>query len=113
MVAKTNKYAEFDILDVRTREKILRLLYDGKERSAYKIALQLGMATATIIDHLNKLEEASLINTKDATKGKLIRRHYMITPKGKEILLAYLKEYINDIKRNKEIEGILSYLLKQ
>ena len=67
MVAKTNKCEEFGILDVRTREKILRLLYDGKERSAYKIALQLEMATATIIDHLNKLEEANLINTMDAT----------------------------------------------
>lgn len=103
MVAKTNLKSNSSILEVRTREEILRFLYDEKERSAYKIAKEICMATATVIGHLNKLEEVGSIRSRDATKGNLRRRYYRITEKGKRSLLVFLKEYAYDIKKNKEI----------
>ena len=111
MVDKTTKSQTLDILEVRTREKILHVLYDEKERSAYKIAREIDMATATTIGHLNKLEDAEMIRSKDATKGRLQRRYYKITERGKKTLLAFLKEYANEIKRNREIAKTLAKFL--
>ena len=42
------------------------------EKSAYKIAIEIGMATAAILEHLNKLEQAEMIRGRDATKGELV-----------------------------------------
>lgn len=112
MVDKPNIKDDLSILDVRTREKILRFLYDKKEVSAYKIADEIDMATATIIDHLNKLEENDLVLSKDATKGRLIRRYYSITKKGRETLLSFLKNYAEDIKTNRYLADNLKSFLK-
>jgi len=111
MVARPTNTQTLDILEVKTREKILHVLYDGKERSAYKIAREIDMATATIIEHLNKLEDADLIESKDATKGRLQRRYYKITDSGRKILLAFLKEYAEEVKRNREIAKTLAKFL--
>ena len=112
MVDKPNKKDDLGILDVRTREKILRFLYDKKEVSAYKIASEIDMATSTVIDHLNKLEKNKLITSKDATKGKLIRRYYSITEKGRKTLLSFLKNYAEDVKTNKDLAKDLALFLK-
>ena len=111
MVDKPNLKEDLDFLGVRTREEILRVLYDGKEKSAYKIATEVDMATATIIEHLTKLEAAGMIKSKDATKGKLIRRYYNITKKGKETLVAFLRKYADELKKNKEIADTFANLL--
>ena len=99
MVGKSN----INILEVRSRERILRVLYDGKERSAYKIAKEIDMAIATVIEHLEKLREAGLVEMRDATKGNLKRRFYKITDKGKELLLKYYQNLAKEIKKNEEI----------
>ena len=102
-----------ELLRVRTREDILRALFDNNEKSAYKIATEIGLATATIIEHLDRLKRAEMIKSKDATKGKLIRRHYTITKKGKEALQQYWKSYVSGIQKNKEMaETFASFLGK-
>lgn len=102
MVYTPNK-KDLDILKVRTREEILRLLFDDESRSAYKIAKEIKMSTATTIDHLNRLKEAKLINIEDTTKGNLRRNSYQITEKGKKILLVFLETYMKEVQKNEEI----------
>lgn len=94
---------ELKILGVRTREDILFLLYDAIPRSAYKIAKEINLATATIIEHLNKLEDAGMVSSEDTTKGNLRRRSYQITEKGKTTLIDFLKTYMQRIKENPEL----------
>lgn len=102
MVDTPNK-ENLDILRVRTREDILRLLFDNEPRSAYKIAKEIKMSTATTIDHLNRLEKTKLISIEDTTKGNLRRNSYQITEKGKKILLVFLETYMKKVQKNKEI----------
>jgi DNA-binding PadR family transcriptional regulator len=112
MVATSNK-EKLEILTVRTREDILRLLFDDEPRSAYKIAKEINMSTATVIDHLNRLEDVKLINSEDTTKGNLRRKSYKITEKGKKTLLTFLKTYMEDVKKNEEIaKEVASFLGK-
>jgi predicted transcriptional regulator len=111
MVAKPNNKENIELLGVGTREEILRTLFDNKERSAYKIATEIGLATATIIEHLDKLEYAGFIKSKDAAKGKLMRRYYNITNKGKKALLQFYKVYAGEIQKNKEIAETFSSFL--
>lgn len=113
MVDKTNINGKIEILIVRTREEILRVLFEGDEMSAYKIAIVTDMSTATIIDHLGKLEEVGMISSRDATKGKLTRRHYKITEKGKEALKDFLRAYAIELRKNKEIASTFSRFLGQ
>jgi DNA-binding MarR family transcriptional regulator len=112
MVA-TPSNEELEILTVRTREDILRLLFDKTPRSPYKIAKEINMTTATVIDHLNKLEEMKLVCGEDTTKGHLRRKSYNITEKGKKIFLAFVKDYLNKTTKNEEIaKEVASFLGK-
>jgi predicted transcriptional regulator len=111
MVDKPNIKENIEILGVRTREEILRVLFDGDEMSAYKIATETDMSTATIIEHLTKLEEVGIIASRDGTKGKLTRRYYKITQKGRDTLLDFLKAYATEIQKNKEIASTFSKFL--
>lgn len=81
-----------NVLHSRTREEILRILYDGEERSAYRIAKELGIAVATAVDHLQKLVEEGMIVCRNADIGNINRRHYRITEEGKTALLEFTEE---------------------
>lgn len=84
-----------NLLESNIRKKILLILYDDTEKSAYSITKHkdINISISTVIEHLQKLEKAGLIEVRDATKGKLKRYHYKITKKGKH----YLQEYYNAI----------------
>ncbi len=94
-----------NILDVRAREKILRILYDGKERSAYSIAKEdeINITLATVVEHLKKLENKGYIVSEDTTKGDLRRRHYKITNSGKNSLDAFYRNLTEEIRKRPEI----------
>lgn len=94
---------EVEILTVRTREDILRLLFDKTPRSPYKIAKEINVTTATVIEHLKKLENVGLVHSEDNSMKHLRRKSYQITEEGKKALLNFLKNYIQDVKKNKEI----------
>lgn len=93
------------ILEVRAREKILRVLYDGKKRSAYSIAKEdeIDITLATVVEHLKKLKEEDYITIEDTTKGDLRRKHYQITNKGKRALNAFYKNLTEEIKKRPDI----------
>ena len=101
------------ILDVRAREAILRILYDGEKRSAYAIAERIDMhkTLPTVIDHLKKLEKVGYIKSEDTTVGNRIRKHYWITDKGKKALIDFLKTIAKDIKMNKEVTDTFTTFL--
>ena len=104
------------VLDVRTKEAILRTLYDGEKKSAYAIAESIGVhkKLPTVIGHLKKLEEDGYIDSKDATKGERKGREYWITPEGKTALIDFLKALAKDIRANKEIaDTFAAFLTKE
>ena len=92
-------------LEVRAREKILRVLYDGEMRSAYSISkeYEIGITLATVVEHLKKLEGKGFISSEDASKGRLIRRRYRITNSGKKALDEFYKNLSEEIKKRPEI----------
>jgi DNA-binding PadR family transcriptional regulator len=89
-----------DLLESNIRKKILLILYDDKEKSAYSITKDedIDITISTVIEHLQKLEKAGLIEIKDATKGKLKRYYYKITKKGKNFLQEYYNEIFNEFR---------------
>lgn len=89
-----------NVLESGVRKKILLLLYDGSEKSAYAIAKndQINLAITSAIQHLNKLEKAGLIESRDATKGNLKRYYYKITKQGKNLLQEYYTELFNEFR---------------
>jgi len=104
MVDIPTKYKK--ILEVRAREKILRVLYDEKKRSAYSISKEdeINITLATVVEHLKKLEEEEgFITSEDTTKGDLRRRHYKITKSGKKALDTFYKNLVEEIKKRPEI----------
>lgn len=94
-----------DTLEVRAREKIIRILYDGEKRSAYSIAKEdeINITLATVVEHLKKLEKEGYIKSEDATKGELRRRHYKITDAGRKALDAFYKNLTDEIKKRPDI----------
>jgi DNA-binding PadR family transcriptional regulator len=100
-------------LESGVRKKILFILYDGTEKSAYAITKNggLNISIATVIEHLQKLERVGLIEVKDAPRGKLVRYHYKITEKGKYFLKEYYKYLIDEAKEAPEIIETISHLL--
>jgi len=103
MVDIPTKYK--NILEVRAREKILRVLYDEKKRSAYSISKEdeINKTLATVVEHLKKLEEEGFITSEDTTKGDLRRRHYKITKSGKKALDAFYKNLTEEIKKRPDV----------
>ena len=100
-----------DALDSNIRKKILNMLYDEVELSAYAItnSKNIPISISTTIEHLKKLKKAGLIKSRDASIGKLTRYHYKITDKGKK----YLKEYyINEAKNIKNFPDIAKTVQK-
>ena len=88
-----------DVLETKSRETILIILYDGKKRSAYSLAKSMNLATATIILHLRILENHGYIKSWDDAQGKLRRGACIITKKGKEALIKHMKDYYKDIQK--------------
>ena len=92
-------------LEVRAREKILRVLYDEKKRSAYSISKEdeINITLATVVEHLKKLEDKGFITSEDTRKGELRRRHYKITENGKKALDAFYKNLNEEIKKRPDV----------
>lgn len=116
MVDKSDLPSEIkNTLESSIRKKILLILYDEKERSAYSITNHndINISISTVIEHLQKLEKAELIECKDASKGNLKRYHYKITKKGKHYLKEYYKYIIDDIKDKQDIANSLVNILNK
>lgn len=99
-----------DILKSKTREKILVLMYDEKPRSAYLIAKNVDVTTATIIEHLHILKLYGLIDSRDNSKGKLRRTSHAITEKGKKAHMEHMekcfKEFIEQLEKNDYLQAL-------
>ena len=86
-----------DILKTKTREKILMVIYDEKPRSAYFISKNVGVTTATIIEHLHILKLYGFIDSWDNSKGKLRRMSHAITKKGKKAFIEHMENCFKEI----------------
>lgn len=114
MVDKSKLPSEIkDTLESSIRKKILLILYDEKEKSAYYITNheEIDISISTVIEHLQKLEKAGLIERKDASKGNLKRYHYRITKKGKHFLKEYYIYIVEEGMEKPEIAKSLARLL--
>ena len=89
-------------LYVRTRERILQILYDGNEKSAYEIAKEVDIATATAVEHLMELVSEGMVVVTPANMGK----RYKITKAGKKSLKEFEKKMF--IKLPDEIKKLLA-----
>lgn len=103
-----------DTIKVREREHILRILFDGKERSAYSISMEeeIDITLATVVSHLKKLEKAGFVMSRDATKGDLRRRFYKITKEGKKALIDFYEKIAKQIKKRPDIADVFSEFLR-
>ena len=77
----------------RTRERILQILYDGKEKSAYQIAKELDISPATAIEHLTELISENMVVAINDGRGK----KYKITHNGKNKLTEFEKQLFEKI----------------
>lgn len=77
-------------LSADTRVKILKLL-NKRRRIPAEISKELGLAASTIVEHLQKLEQAKLVERKE-TNHKWI--YYEITEKGKNLIQPKLPIHI-------------------
>ena len=77
-----------NVLYSRTREYILRMLYNADRLSSYKIAKELDIAPATAIDHLQKLIEEGMVSCTNAGSKML----YSITQKGIDSLISFISD---------------------
>jgi len=84
---------------IRSIEKIVQILWEGKTYSAYQITKQMDITIATVIEHLNKLAEFNYIKVEDATKGNLKRYHYTLTERGREKYMEFVNKELRFLSR--------------
>lgn len=102
------KKRNVDPFEIKSIQKIIQILWDGKKYSGYQITKQIDITISTTIQHLNRLSDSGYVKIEDATKGNLRRMHYSLTDSGKIKYIEYVKKelsFLSKLGRNRP-EGI-------